>query len=397
MPADVSPNLGAFLWVIRHCEGTAGLDGYRTLYGGGLFNSFADHPNVAVTAGGYTSTAAGAYQILYRTWGDFIASQGPHDFSPDSQDLCARWLISRRGAMADVEAGRLEAAIAKCNKEWASLPGSPYGQPTRDMAYCRAKFRQAGGQEVTPLDSRVTIAPTQAPGGIAAQPDTPPPEQSGAPAPDVPSTVHEPHERTRMDPLSIISLLTGVFSPLIRAKVDKALGSEVGKPLVDNLLAVTQQVTGKADPLEAVAVARQNPEMVAKVEVAADDWFKQAAPFLDKLAEYDAQKWGAEIAGKRAASEVAIAERRAGLWDMTQTVVWFAAATLSGLVFALLGALLYQATTGERTIDSGLLGLAGPIFMSAVAAWAAIIAFRFDGTKSSEAQSAALSAMVARK
>jgi hypothetical protein len=200
-----------------------------------------------------------------------------------------------------------------------------------------------------------------------------------------------------MDPLSIVSLLTGVFSPLIRAKVDKALGTEVGKPLVDNLLAATQQVTGKSDPLEAVAVARQNPAMVAKVEVAADDWFKQAAPFLDKLAEYDAQKWGAEIAGRKSASAVAIEERKAGLWDMTQTVVWFAAATLTGLVFALLGALLYQATTGERTIDSGLLGLAGPIFMAAVSAWGAIIAFRFDGTKASEAQSAALSAMVAKR
>jgi muramidase (phage lysozyme) len=391
----VSPNLSAFLWVIRHCEGTAGPNGYRTLYGGGLFDSFADHPNRTITAGGYTSTAAGAYQILYRTWRDFIHANGPHDFSPDSQDMCARWLIARRGASADVEAGRLEDAIAKCAKEWASLPGSPYGQPTRTLAYCRAKFAEHGGREAT-----------QAPGGIAAQPDAPSPVQTGEPAPDVPYTVHDeapilganvPNERTRMDPLSIVSLLTGVFSPLIRAKVDKALGTEVGKPLVDNLLAVTQQVTGKSDPLEAVAVARQNPAMVAKVEVAADDWFKQAAPFLDKLAEYDAQKWGAEIAGRKSAAAVAIEERKAGLWDMTQTVVWFAAATLTGLVFALLGALLYQATTGERTIDSGLLGLAGPIFMAAVSAWGAIIAFRFDGTKASEAQSAALSAMVARK
>lgn len=385
----MSPNLGAFLWVIRHCEGTAGLDGYRTLYGGGLFNSYADHPNKVITAGGYSSTAAGAYQILYRTWRDFIAANGPHDFSPDSQDLCARWLIARRGASADVEAGRLEEAIAKCNKEWASLPGSPYGQPTRDIAYCRAKYRQAGGQEVT-----------QAPGGIAAQPDAPPPVTTGEPAPYVPPTVHTEapvNERKRMDPLSIVSLLTGVFSPLIRAKAEKALGTEVGGALAKNLLAATQQVTGKADPLEAVAVARQNPAMVAKVEVAADDWFKQAAPFLDKLAEYDAQRWGAEITGRKASSEVAINERKAGLWDMTQTVVWFAAVTLTGLIFALLGALIYQATTGERNIDSGLLGLAGPIFMASVAAWGAIIAFRFDGTKSSEAQSAALAQMVAKR
>lgn len=391
----MTTNLGAFLWMIRCCEGTAGLDGYRTLYGGKLFDSYADHPNIAVTAGGYTSTAAGAYQILYRTWRDFIAAKGPHDFSPDSQDLCARWLIGRRGATADVEAGRLEEAIAKCNKEWASLPGSPYGQPVRDMAYCREKYRQAGGQEAT-----------QAPGGIAAQSDTPPPEQTGAPAPDVPQTVQDdvpilganvPNERTRMDPLSIVSLLTGVFSPLIRAKAEKALGTEVGGALANNLLAATQQVTGKVDPLEAVAVARQNPAMVAKVEVAADDWFKQAQPFLDKLSEYDQQRWGAEIAGRKASSGIAIEERKAGLWDMTQTVVWFAAVTLTGLVFALLGALIYQATTGDRNIDSGLLGLAGPIFMAAVSAWAAIIAFRFDGTKSSEAQTAALSQMVARR
>ena len=44
-----------------------------------------------------------------------------------------------------MRAGRIEAAIAKCNREWASLPGSPYGQPTRTMAQALATYDAAGG------------------------------------------------------------------------------------------------------------------------------------------------------------------------------------------------------------------------------------------------------------
>jgi lysozyme len=135
----LSPNQKAFLDVIATCEGA----GYTTLYGGGTFEGFDDHPRKAVTAGRWTSTAAGRYQILSRTWDDFCRFAGPLDFSPDSQDACALWLIDRRGAGPDVEAGRLEDAVAKCNREWASLPGSPYGQPTHSLDFCRQVFDAA--------------------------------------------------------------------------------------------------------------------------------------------------------------------------------------------------------------------------------------------------------------
>lgn len=141
----MTPNLSAFLWVLRHCEGTAGPNGYRMHFGGQLFDSFADHPRVVIERGRYRSTAAGAYQILSRTWDWFISRNGPHDFSPDNQDLCARWLITQRKAMGDVEAGRFNDAIAKCAKEWASLPGSPYGQPVRTIEYCRRVYVEHGG------------------------------------------------------------------------------------------------------------------------------------------------------------------------------------------------------------------------------------------------------------
>jgi muramidase (phage lysozyme) len=131
------PQVLAFLALIRTGEGTTGVNGYRTMFGGGLFTSFADHPRTKVTRSGYTSSAAGAYQFLPVTWDEMAAKYDLPDFGPASQDVAAVGLIKRRGALADVLAGRFRAAIAKCNKEWASLPGSPYGQPT--LTYTRAQ------------------------------------------------------------------------------------------------------------------------------------------------------------------------------------------------------------------------------------------------------------------
>lgn len=142
-------NLQAFLRMIRYAEGTASANGYRMLFGGGLFEGYDDHPRTPVTAtlGGkrITSTAAGAYQFLARTWDDIKRAAGVSDFSPASQDRAAAALIRRRGALADVYAGRFSEAVRKCAREWASLPGSPYGQPVKTMAQVTAAYQGAGG------------------------------------------------------------------------------------------------------------------------------------------------------------------------------------------------------------------------------------------------------------
>ena len=147
-------NVKAFLQVIRAGEGTLGSNGYRTLFGGKLFDSFADHPNVTVQARGYTSTAAGAYQFLHRTWRALVNAWGFEDFSPACQDEGAVALISGRQALDAVKAGRLAEAIQLCNKEWASLSGSPYGQPTRTLREATKTYLEAGGElastEATP-------------------------------------------------------------------------------------------------------------------------------------------------------------------------------------------------------------------------------------------------------
>lgn len=138
-------NLKAFLLMIQYSEGTAGANAYRMLYGGGLFNDYSRHPNTPVTKWGLTSTAAGAYQILFGTWQGIQQELKLTDFSPRSQDLAAIALIKRRKALEDVLAGRFAQAIYKCRKEWASLPGAGYGQTEKSEAKLLAMYKMVGG------------------------------------------------------------------------------------------------------------------------------------------------------------------------------------------------------------------------------------------------------------
>ncbi len=152
--SEENNNVRAFLLMIRRCEGTAGPDGYRTMFTGKLFSDFSKHPNIANSANGYTSTAAGAYQFLYSTWKDLQRSLLLPDFSPASQDAGAVELIRRRGALDDVIAGDIATAVDKCAKEWASLPvvtgakagKSYYGQPVKSLATVTNYYTSAGGQ-----------------------------------------------------------------------------------------------------------------------------------------------------------------------------------------------------------------------------------------------------------
>lgn len=140
-------NVQAMLRVIRNGEGTADAGGYSRLFGGGQFSGFADHPRITVRRSGYSSTAAGAYQMLSSTWDETAAMMNLPDFSPRSQDLAAVGRIAARNALPDVLAGRFAQAIAKINREWASLPGSPYGQPTVSMNQALNIFLAYGGQD----------------------------------------------------------------------------------------------------------------------------------------------------------------------------------------------------------------------------------------------------------
>ena len=115
----------AFLDTIAGAEGTASPDGYHTQYTGTKFVSFSDHPREMRCGRRYgkklCSDAAGRYQFLSTTWDRFAKKFGIHDFSPENQDLVAVELIREKGALEDIEAGRLEPAVRKLAYIWPSF------------------------------------------------------------------------------------------------------------------------------------------------------------------------------------------------------------------------------------------------------------------------------------
>lgn len=123
-------NLQAFLSVIRKAESN---NDYYALVGGGRFDSLSCHPSFTdatmrtksaygLGPGWRNSHAAGAYQFQPATWRDCVAGLRMNgDFSRESQDKGAVFLIKRRGALENVLAGDVQGAIIKLQAEWQFL------------------------------------------------------------------------------------------------------------------------------------------------------------------------------------------------------------------------------------------------------------------------------------
>jgi muramidase (phage lysozyme) len=286
--ALLNPNVRAFLAVIRAGEGTSDPDGYRRHFGGELFSDFSQHPKRAITKllGGQplTSTAAGAYQFLSKTWSECQNALKLPDFSPESQDLAAVYLIDRRGALDAVIRGDLEVAIAKCAKEWASLPGSPYGQPTKTLAQCIAVYEAAGGTHGTapPVESK--------------------PEKPTAPRPDADNYPEAPMPI----PAIVTALLPSVIELLPKLGGLFGSGSKASErnlAVAGAVLDLAQKTTGAVNAQAAIETMKSDPTALAAVSKAVEaHWFDlsegggggiEGARKADKEArESDGPFWG---------------------------------------------------------------------------------------------------------
>lgn len=147
-------NITAFLSMIAFSEGTSTHpktkhDGYDVVVSGrnspGVITDFSKHPGilVEVNSKGLKSTAAGRYQFLLRYWNAYAKRLGLMDFSPESQDRAAIEVLRETGAIPCILGGDIRGAIAKCCHIWASLPGSPYGQPVRPIGELQRVYDRA--------------------------------------------------------------------------------------------------------------------------------------------------------------------------------------------------------------------------------------------------------------
>jgi len=135
----------AFMDTLAFAEGTR--ERYNYIFTFVTFNSYADHPRRAICAGKLCSTAAGRYQFLSRTWDGLAPGLGLTDFTPPSQEKAGLELIRRAGAynvvLKSSNYENFAAALGKLNRIWASLPGSPYGQPTHSTAALWKAYKEA--------------------------------------------------------------------------------------------------------------------------------------------------------------------------------------------------------------------------------------------------------------
>ena len=314
-----NPNVKAFLRVIRQGETNQSDVAYRMMFGGATFDDFGHHPNLVHTIGALKSTAAGAYQFLGSTWGACQRALDLPDFSPASQDLAAVWLISNRGALDDVIAGRIEQAIGKCAHEWASLPGSPYGQPTRTLSQALDTYAQWGGA----LGAAARVPDAQV-ATLPAQETTPSPAPAEAPPADVPadpakgSSIMDTVNAVIDSPLTKFALaavnpLLAAVPEFIHLFTDKATGQTVPER---NVSAVTKIVAVAQQALQDAGHDVPNAQAVAEL-VTSDPAAKAVAREALMSAYYSiavGEAGGGGIAGARTANAALMAPGSPGFW-----------------------------------------------------------------------------------
>ena len=95
-------------------------------------NTLSGFPNIQVQVNqqGLISHAFGAFQFMPGTWAQY---GGGSDVSPSAQDDVAATALQSLGAVGAAMSGNFQDAMWDANTTWASLPDSPYGQPTMSM------------------------------------------------------------------------------------------------------------------------------------------------------------------------------------------------------------------------------------------------------------------------
>ncbi len=314
------PRIQAFLHAIRLGEGTSDARGYTRLVGGGNFTGFADHPNQLIEVRpGLKSTAAGAYQFLHRTWQALVAQYHFEDFSPDCQDEGAVALIVEKAAQRAILEDRTEDAVKSCATIWASLPGSPYGQPTVTMKQFLDEYRRWYADAISPNDPVIGAPIAESKPVYVA----PPPIQNYTTMPD-PAPTPTPAQQTVANAVTAgVSLVNPVAGALLQ--VARSLWPEI-KPLftgsgsevaarnvkaAEAVIGAVMQATGAASPAQAIEAISNDPAASTAAREAAVTTL-QGFGVVDVSGVPEARKWNL------AASEIPTP------WN--QPAVWFAGA-----------------------------------------------------------------------
>jgi muramidase (phage lysozyme) len=355
------PNVRAFLHLIREGETNQDDSAYRMHFGGAYFSSFADHPRKAITVGDLTSTAAGAYQFLARTWDGLVKQYGFEDFGPQCQDEGAVALIAGRKALNCLVDGNLADALDRCSWEWASLPPPRYGQHTLTAERAYATYEKYGGRFV-PVDAEgketaAAVAP------IAAAPAVKP-TQEGPKMPAAPLII------------AAAQMLLPFVSDLFRGHGSKTatrnadLLEKAGPAIVE----IAKTVTGVQTAEEAVAKIESDPSTATAFRRAVELDVDRLVGLIERTTEID-------DASRDKATERAAKDRVDLAPRMAEQQFWIVVGV--GIV---LGALAVVDVAKDGAMSEGVMALLAAFVTWAMQKRGTIVDYRFGSSAGSAAK-----------
>lgn len=191
---ECEARIKAFMRMLRVGEGTDKEDGYTKQFSGKQFSDMSNHPHKVITASGYSSSAAGAYQIMADTYDGLKTYRTKYNivnFDKESQDkLCLvilkhnyqedrpnsfynpiYWkdnaktirdlekenIVKERRKRFKGKNGDIVKMLIDNNFDnalllsalcWASLPDAPYGQPTETKEKCKENYEKFLNEEL---------------------------------------------------------------------------------------------------------------------------------------------------------------------------------------------------------------------------------------------------------
>ncbi len=160
-----NPNVQKFLNMLSAAEGTT-THGYATAFGGGRISDLSHHPKKfskfrETTGRTNTTSAAGRYQFIGRTWDSLQRKLGLPDFGAESQDLAAIELLRENGALPHILKGDMQTAVKKAGGTWASLPSSKAPQRTRSWDFINKHLGMHAGLPSEPTQTVQAEQPEQ--------------------------------------------------------------------------------------------------------------------------------------------------------------------------------------------------------------------------------------------
>jgi len=227
--------------------------------------------------------------------------------------------------------------------------------------------------------------------------EEPVPTQVAAPIEDQSTTHMEAPMPSILDALGpiatainpIAGILLSAFTPFLKEKLTKEIDRHtdtpgIGEQVSDVLIGAAMKATGKADPLEAVAVARQDPAIMAKIEASATEWLAQMSPLLDKMAAMEQARW---TANDVSADKAAVRGQKDKV-DLAPVLVRQSGYAFGAAAVAVMGLLALQMYVTTDGPDPTLTGFLGILIYGVVRMMDRPSAYRFGGAFDSDSAAA---------